>query len=51
MDDILQFVSGGRILIAADSNSRSKTRHDVKTNPRGREAEKWKSIWQANNYI
>jgi hypothetical protein len=41
MDEILRFASGGRILIAADSNSRSKTWHDVKTNSRGRKMEEY----------
>jgi len=41
MDDILQFVSGGRILTAADSNSRFKTWHDVKTNSRSRKIEEY----------
>jgi hypothetical protein len=41
MDDIQRFVSGGRILIAADSNLRSKMWHDVKTNPRGRKMEEY----------
>jgi len=41
MDDILRFVSGGKILIAADSNSQSKAWHDVKTNPRGRKMEQY----------
>jgi hypothetical protein len=30
--DALQFAKGGRILIASDSNSRSTTWHDIKTN-------------------
>jgi len=32
IDEILQFAKGTRILIAADSNSRSKTWHDKITN-------------------
>ena len=35
-DALLQFAIGGRILIAADSNSRSTTWHDIKTNSRGK---------------
>ena len=41
MNDILWFVSGGRILIAADSNSRLKTWHYVKINPRGRKMKEY----------
>jgi hypothetical protein len=40
MDGLMQFVINGRILIAKDSNARSKTWHDVKTNSRVR---KWKN--------
>lgn len=32
MDEIMRFINGGRIIIAADSNARSKTWYDVKTN-------------------
>jgi hypothetical protein len=40
-DETLQFASGGRILMTADSNARSKTWHDVETNPRGRKMEEF----------
>jgi hypothetical protein len=38
INEILRFAAGGRVLIA-NSNARSKTWHDVKTNPRGRKME------------
>jgi len=41
MDGLMRFVKGGRILIAVDSNARSKTWHDVKTNSRGRKMEEY----------
>ena len=41
MDEILKFSKGEKILIAADTNSRSKTWHDVITNPRGRKLEEY----------
>jgi len=41
MDELLRFVKGGRILKAVDSNSRSKTWHDFKTNSRGRKLEEY----------
>ena len=41
MDGLMQFVKNGRILIAMDSNARSKTWHDVKTNSRGRKMEEY----------
>jgi hypothetical protein len=41
MDEIMRFINGGRILIAADSNARSKTWHDVITNCRGRKLEEY----------
>jgi len=36
IDAILQFAKSGRILIATDSNSQSKTCHDIVTNPEGK---------------
>jgi dihydroxyacetone kinase-like predicted kinase len=41
MDELVRFAKGGRILIAADSNSRSKTWHNDKTNSRGRKLEEY----------
>ena len=41
MDGLMRFVKGGRILIVVDSNARSKTWHDVKTNSRGRKLEEY----------
>ena len=41
MDEILRIASGGKILIAVDSNARSKTWHDIKTNTRGRKMEEY----------
>jgi hypothetical protein len=41
MDGLMEFVKNGRILIATDSNARSKTWHDVKTNSRGRKMEEY----------
>ena len=41
MDGLMRFVKGGRIVIAVDSNARSKTWHDVKTNSRGRKLEEY----------
>jgi exonuclease III len=38
-DELMRFVKGGRILIAVNSNSRSKTWHDSKTNSGGRKME------------
>jgi hypothetical protein len=40
MDEIMRFINGGRILIAADSNARSKTWYDV-INSRGRKLEEY----------
>ena len=39
LGEILQFPKGAGILIATDSNSRSKTWHDKTTNPRGKNLE------------
>jgi len=41
IDKILQFAKGARILIATDSNSRSKTWHDKITNTRGKKLEEY----------
>ena len=41
LDKILQFTKGARMLIATDSNSRSKTWHDKITNPRGKKLEEY----------
>ena len=41
IDEILQFAKGARILIATDSNSRSKTWHDKITNSRGKKLEEY----------
>jgi hypothetical protein len=41
IDTLLQFAKGGRILIAADSNSRSTTWHDKFTNSRGKKLEEY----------
>jgi len=41
MAGLMRFVKGGRILVAVDSNARSKTWHDVKTNSRGRKMEEY----------
>jgi len=41
IDEILQFAKGTRILIAAVSNSRSKTWHDKISNSRGRKLEEY----------
>jgi len=41
IDEILQFAKGTRILIAADSNSRSKTWHDKITNSRAKNLEEY----------
>jgi len=41
IDEILPFTKGTRILIAADSNSRSKTWHDKITNSRGTKLEEY----------
>jgi len=45
IDEILQFVKGARILIATDSNSRSKTWHDKIPHSRGKN---WRNAWQAD---
>jgi len=37
----MRFVKGGRILIAVDSNSRSKRWHDSKTNAQGIKLEEY----------
>jgi dihydroxyacetone kinase-like predicted kinase len=47
MDEIMKLTKSGKILIAADTNSRSKTWHDVITNTRGKN---WRSTWQVLNY-
>jgi dihydroxyacetone kinase-like predicted kinase len=39
MDEILRFAADRRVLIAAYSNARSKTWHNVKTNLRGQKME------------
>jgi len=41
MDEILKLTKSGKILIAADTNSRSKTWHDVITNTRGKKLEEY----------
>ena len=41
LDEIMRFINGGRILIDADSNARSKTWYDVITNSRGRKLEEY----------
>jgi len=41
MVDLMRFVTVWRILIPADSNSRSKTWHNFKTNSRGRKLEEY----------
>jgi len=41
MDKLVRFAKEGRILIAVDSNARSKTWHDAKTNARGRKLEEY----------
>ena len=41
MDELMQFVKDGRILIAVESNSRLKTWHDSKTNSWGRKLEEY----------
>jgi len=41
MDGLMNFVKGGRILIAVESNARSKTWHDIKTNSRGKKMEEY----------
>ena len=41
MVGLMRFVKGGGILIAVDSNARSKMWHDVKTNSRGRKMEEY----------
>ena len=41
IDELIRFVKGGRILIAANSNSQLKTWHDLKTNHRGRKLEEY----------
>jgi len=37
----MELTKRGKILIAADTNSRSKTRHDLTTNPRGKKLEEY----------
>jgi ribonuclease HI len=46
VDEILQFAKGEKILIAMDSNSRSKTWHDRITNARGKKLEDYLSSRQ-----
>jgi len=41
IDEIMSFINGGRILIAADCNARSKTWYDVLTNSRGKKLEEY----------
>jgi len=41
LDEIVKFTKGARILIATDSNSRSKTWHDKITNPRGKKLQEY----------
>jgi hypothetical protein len=41
MDEILKLTKSRKILIAADTNSRSKTWHDVVTNTRGKKLEEY----------
>jgi hypothetical protein len=41
MDGLIEFAKNGRILIATESNARSKTWHNVKTNSRGRKMEEY----------
>jgi len=41
MDEIINFINGGKILIAADCNARSKTWYDVLTNSGGRKLEEY----------
>jgi hypothetical protein len=41
MDGLMEFVKNGRILIATESNARSKSCHDVKTNSRSRKMEEY----------
>jgi hypothetical protein len=41
MDEILKLTKSGKILIAADTNSRSKTWHNVITNTRGKKLEEY----------
>jgi len=41
MDKQVRLAKEGRILIAVDSNARSKTWHDAKTNARGRKLEEY----------
>ena len=41
MDKLVRFAKEGRILLAVDSNARSKTWHDAKTNARGRKPKEY----------
>ena len=41
VERILKFTKGGKLLLAIDSNSRSTTWHDIKTNPRGKALEEF----------
>jgi UDP-N-acetylglucosamine transferase subunit ALG13 len=41
MDEIMSFINGGSILIAADCYARSKTWYDLFTNSRGRKLEEY----------
>jgi hypothetical protein len=41
VDEILKLTKSGKIVIAADTNSRSKTWHDVITNTRGKKLEEY----------
>jgi len=47
-DEILQFAKGTRIVIAGDSNSRSKIWHDKITISRGKN---WRNTWQVDTSI
>ena len=41
MDEIMELTKTGKILIAADTNSRSKPWHDLITNTRGKKLEEY----------
>jgi len=51
MGELMRFVKGGRILIVADSNSQSKTWHDLKTNSRCRKLEQYLGSKQASKHL
>jgi hypothetical protein len=48
IDEIRKLTKGGKILIAADTNARSKTWHDHSSNSRGKNL---RNTWQQPNYI